>query len=629
MASIESTQPRQVLPQTLGVRANALLNKLIETVVMVLISVNVIVVFLQVIYRYVLNNPLSWSSELSRILLMWITFLGASLSVRDGGEIAVDTFLLLIPKRIQMHVRVLVKLASLMIIAILVRASMQLFLSTQNIKTVALGIPTGYLYLSFTIGGSLMMIYFIYNIGRDFSASPSTIITTGIAAIILLISSLFLGEALKNFVTSNLLIVIIVAIPIFLLAGQPIAIIMLIGSLIVIWSKKEIPLLIIPQRLIQGVDNFPLLAIPFFMLAGQLMTSSGITQRLVDFASNLIGHIRGGLSHVAVIVNMIMGGMSGSVLADVSATGSVLIPAMAQKGYDKGFACSLIGAAGTVGSLVPPSIAFIIYGVLGGVSITRLFFAGLIPALLMMFFLMVTGYIVSKKRGYPKEKRPTLKSLYQSFKEAALALVLPLIIMGGILSGVFTPTEASVVAVVYAFIIGWLYYKGLNLKKLKLLLTDTAVKVSCVMFIIAAASGVSWLIARGQGTSITIQYLESITKNPWVLLLLINVLLLILGCLMETISIAIIMIPLVVPLVARYGIDPVQYGVVQTLNLQIGLITPPVGMSMFLVCKLGEISIMDFVKEVYPFFIALLLDLALITYIPALTLFLPKLFMGG
>lgn len=242
---------------------------------------------------------------------------------------------------------------------------------------------------------------------------------------------------------------------------------------------------------------------------------------------------------------------------------------------------------------------------------------------------MVTGYIVSKKRGYPKEKRPTLKSLYQSFKEAALALVLPLIIMGGILSGVFTPTEASVVAVVYAFIIGWLYYKGLNLKKLKLLLTDTAVKVSCVMFIIAAASGVSWLIARGQGTSITIQYLESITKNPWVLLLLINVLLLILGCLMETISIAIIMIPLVVPLVARYGIDPVQYGVVQTLNLQIGLITPPVGMSMFLVCKLGEISIMDFVKEVYPFFIALLLDLALITYIPALTLFLPKLFMGG
>lgn len=413
----------------------------------------------------------------------------------------------------------------------------------------------------------------------------------------------------------------------FLIAGLPIGIIMLIITMVFIWVSKNIPMLIVPQRLIQGIDNFSLLAIPFFMLAGELMNLGGITQRCVNFASSLVGHLRGGLAHVAVVVNMIMAGMSGSALADVSGTGSVLIPAMKKKGYDKGFACSLIGAAGTIGSIIPPSIAFVIYGVLGGVSIAKLYLAGLIPGILMGLFLMAASYIVSKKRGYPREEKPTLRVFYKSFKEAILAIILPIILMGGILSGVFTATEASVVAVVYAFLIGWLYYRELDFNRMRVILSNVAVKIASVMFIIGAASGISWLIAREQITSTMINYLRSLATTPGILLLLINIALLILGCIMETLSIAIIMIPLVVPLVVSFGIDPIQYGVVQTLNLQIGLITPPIGLSMFLVCKIGDISIKEFVLEVYPFLIALLSTLFLITYIPALTLFIPNLLM--
>lgn len=604
-------------------------NNIIEILLVSALCLNVVIVFVQVIFRYVLNDSLSWSEELSRILLVWITLLGAALAVRNGEEISIDVFIKLIPNKIQTHVNTLATLISTIILIILIKASVGLFFATQTIKTVALDIPTAYIYFAFTVGGVLMVIYSLCRIIRDCKSAPATIITVILTTATFLCGYLLFYDAVRHFIASHMVISMLIGIISVLVMGLPIGIIMLMITVVFIWVSKDIPMPIVPQRLVQGIDNFSLLAIPFFMVAGELMNAGGITGRCVNFASSIVGHLRGGLAYVAVVVNMIMAGMSGSAVADVSGTGSVLIPAMEKKGYDKSFACGLIASAGTIGSLVPPSIAFVIYGVLGGVSIAKLYLAGIVPGVLVGLFLMAASYLVSRKRNYPREEKPTMRGVYKSFREAIPALMLPVILMGGILSGVFTATEASAVTVVYAFVIGLLYYKTLKFASGVALLKSISVKIASVMFIIGAASGISWLIAREQITISLLNYIGLLTNNPWVLLLLINIGLIILGCMMETISVAIILIPLVIPLITRFGIDPVHYGVIQTLNLQIGLITPPVGISMFLVCKIGNISIKEFLVEAYPFLIALFLALFLITYVPAFTLFVPKLFMGS
>jgi C4-dicarboxylate transporter DctM subunit len=391
---------------------------------------------------------------------------------------------------------------------------------------------------------------------------------------------------------------------------------------------EGIPIEVTAQRFVTGVDSFPLLAVPFFLLAGALMNTGGITERLVRFANALVGRFTGGLGHVVVVVNMIMAGMSGSAVADCAGTGSVLIPAMIRARFSPVFSAAVTASASTIGPIIPPSIPFVLYGVLGSVSIGRLFLGGAIPGILMGLYLMAVVYILSRKRGYAKGEKVPGRVIWKTFMSSLPALMLPVIIAWGIVGGAVTPTEAAVLAVIYALILGKFVYKELTFASMRQVFGEAALTTGALLFIVAAASLLGWIMTREQVGPTLVSLVTSVTRNPNVVLLLLNILFLILGCFFETISLIILLVPVLLPLINTLGIDPVHFGVVFILNLMIGLITPPVGMSMFIACAIAKVKVTDFAREIPIFVGALVVVLALITYIPPLVLWLPNLLMG-
>lgn len=410
--------------------------------------------------------------------------------------------------------------------------------------------------------------------------------------------------------------------------GVPIAIAMGVAGFSAIVLRGNIPIEVTAQRFVTGVDSFPLLAVPFFMLAGALMNTGGITERLVRLANALVGRLIGGLGHVVVVTNMIMAGMSGSAVADCSATGSVLIPAMVRSGFGRAFSAAVTASASTIGPIIPPSIPFVVFGVLASVSIGRLFLGGAVPGMLMGLYLMVVVYIVSKKRGYARGEKISGRNVWVAFKGAVPALMLPVIIAWGIVGGAVTPTEAAVIAVVYSLVLGTLVYRELTLSTMARVFGEAALTTGAVMFIVAGASLLAWMMTREQAGPALVGAVTSITRDRNLVFLLINIILLILGCFLETLSLMILLVPVLMPLIGALGIDPVHFGVVFVLNLMIGLITPPVGMAMFIACAIAKIRVVDFAREIPLFVVALILVLLIITYFPGVVLFLPNLLMG-
>jgi C4-dicarboxylate transporter DctM subunit len=388
-------------------------------------------------------------------------------------------------------------------------------------------------------------------------------------------------------------------------------------------------LMMVPQRMYSGTTSFTLLAIPFFILAGNLMNSGGITIRLVRFAQCLVGHIRGGFGHVTVVTNMVMAGMSGAAVADAVGTGNILIPAMERAGYPRVFSAALVGAASTIGPVIPPSIPFVIFGSMTGTSVGRLFLGGFLPGVLMGLFFMVTVAILATRRDYPRERRASGRELLRATVHATPAWGAPLIIIGGILVGLFTPTEAAAVASVYALGIGMFVYREIRLADLPDILWQTVRNSVQVLFIISAASVFGWLLIQQRVPSAVVEGLLSLTGKPWAVLLIVNAILLLLGCFMEGIAIMLLTIPVFLPLMTRIGVDPVHFGVVMTLNLMIGLLTPPVGMCLYAVSTISGVGLWPLAKELLPYIVALMLCLALITYVPGLVVWLPNLVMGG
>ena len=388
-----------------------------------------------------------------------------------------------------------------------------------------------------------------------------------------------------------------------------------------------IPLQGFVQRLIGGIDTFPLLAIPFFILAGNLMNTGGITDRLVRFARALVGHIRGGLAHVVVVTNMIMAGMSGSGVADAAGSGTVLIPAMKKVGYGVPFSAAIVGAAGTIGPIIPPSIPFVIYGSIAGASIGRLLLGGAVPGVLMGIVLMVFVYFIAKRRGYPSETRATWRELLRATVQAIPPMGMPAIILGGIIFGVMTPTEAAAAGAAYAFVLGFFVYREIHWGHLPGLITETVIGTASILIIMSAAQPFSWVLTYELAPQKVLALVENAHLAQWQLYLLINIVMLILGCFMEGLAVMVMAVPVLLPILAHAGIDLVHFGIVFVLNIMIGTITPPVGTIMYVVCALGRISIAEFAREVWPFVIALVIALFLVTYIPGLAMWLPNLLL--
>jgi len=404
--------------------------------------------------------------------------------------------------------------------------------------------------------------------------------------------------------------------------GMPVAFAIGLASL-AIFILKGFPLVAVAQRMIGGLDNFPILAVPFFLLAGSLMNTGGVTRRLVEVASAMVGHIRGGLAHVVIVANMIMAGMSGSAVADASGTGTILIPAMTRSGYPRDFAAAVVGAAATIGPIIPPSIPLVLYASISEVSTGRLFLGGVVPGVFMGLYLMVAAYLISRRRGFGRQAGFSWPRLGRAVAGGLLPLFTPVIILGGILFGFFTPTEAAVIAVAYALGLG-LLYRELTLRKLWQTLVEVASTTAAVGLILAASSLSGWVAAMEKLPQTLAGFFLSVTDSPIWLLVVLNLFLLLLGCLMDSPPIIFILTPILAPLIVQYGIDPVHFGVVMVLNLMIGLITPPVGMVMYVTSGIAGIRMDEFVREVWPFLVALVLVLATITFVPALVTFLPN-----
>jgi tripartite ATP-independent transporter DctM subunit len=410
-----------------------------------------------------------------------------------------------------------------------------------------------------------------------------------------------------------------------LIIGAPIAVAMGIGAVIAVIFGTNLPLVVVGQRMLVILDSFQFLALPFFVVAGLLMEKGGITRRLVDFAALFVARITGGLGQVVVGANLVMSGASGSATADCAATGTVLIPALARAGYSPAFAAALTAAASTLGAILPPSVLFVIYGAITGTSIGRLFIGGVVPGLIMAGYLFVATYIISKRRGYPKLPTVSWAETGRITLQALPAVMMPVIVLGGIVGGIFTPTEAGAVAAAYALVLSFFVYREIKWADLIPILAQAAILTAAVMLIVSASEPFGWILARERVTDALTAGFAEFTTHPWVFLASVNVILLIFGIFFEPVPLMILMTPVLMPLLAQYGIDPVHFGVIITLNMTLGLLTPPVGLSMFIVCSIAKISIWEFTKEVWPFLLTLCLALLVITYLPQTVLFLPKL----
>lgn len=407
--------------------------------------------------------------------------------------------------------------------------------------------------------------------------------------------------------------------------GIPIAFSLGLSSLVYILIA-DIPLNIIPQKMFGGINSFTLLSIPGFILAGNLMNVGGITDRIIKFANNLLGHIRGGLGLANVGSSMGFAGISGTALADTASIGSVMIPAMKKEGYDAPFSVAVTSSSSTIGPIIPPSLPMIILGTLATVSIGDLFLAGTIPGILLGLSLMLLTYLISKKKKFPKGKRQPFPTIMKSFFSAFWALMMTFVILFGILSGYFTPTEASIIAVVYALLVGFFIYRDLKVKAIPKVFLDSMVMTAGIMILVGFANLFGWILVSEQIPQLVADTILSLSENPIIVILLLNLLLLFVGTFMETIAALVILFPVLLPVATQVGMDPVHFGVVMVLNLMIGLSTPPVGVCLFVASSIGKVSIGQASKALLPFLGVSLLVLLAVSFIPQLTLFLPSLF---
>ena len=406
---------------------------------------------------------------------------------------------------------------------------------------------------------------------------------------------------------------------VLMLIGTPIGIALGVSTAVTMYFTTTINMTTIATACFGGLDSFPLMAIPFFILAGNLMKSGGISRRLLDFAAALVGHIRGSVGMVTVVASMFFAALSGSSPATVTAIGSITIPEMKESGYDPGYATALTAAAGTIGVIIPPSIPFVIYGVAANASIADLFLAGIIPGIIIGLGLMLVNYITARKYGYGVRTKFSLARVWKSFKESIWALLVPVIILGGIYGGIFTPTESAVAGIVYALIVGVFVYKELNFASIYEAFRDTVLINGQTTFLVGLSMGFARFLTMAQVPAAAAGFILDLS-NPIVILIVINIFLLIIGCFIDNVSSTVILTPILLPIVTGVGMDPVQFGIVMTVNLAIGFITPPYGANLFFASAVADVPVTKIAARILPMIGTMIVILMFLTFIPALSI---------
>ncbi|MCS6854010.1 MAG: TRAP transporter large permease [Elioraea sp.] len=411
-----------------------------------------------------------------------------------------------------------------------------------------------------------------------------------------------------------------------LLIGLPVAVALGGASLLYVALSGDLPLLVVVHRMVNGIDSFPLLAVPFFIMAGNLMNSAGITDRIFNFALAAVGWARGGLGHVNVFASIIFAGMSGTAVADAGGLGTIEIKAMRDNGYPDGFSIGITAASSVIGPIIPPSLPLVIYGVMANTSVGQLFAAGILPGLLIALVLFAWVAVVARLRDFPRDAEFRLRRLARAAWRGVLPLLTPVILIGGMKSGLFTPTEAAIAATVYALFLGLVAYRSLGWNRLVRVSMETIETTAIVLLIVAGASIFGWLITTTRVSEEIAEAVLAVTQDRFTILLLVNALLLVVGCFLETIAAITILVPVLLPLVTKVGVDPVHFGIIMTLNLVIGLLTPPVGMVIYILTRISGRSFEFVTRAIAPFLVPLFLALLIVTYWPGFVLYLPTVF---
>ena len=425
-------------------------------------------------------------------------------------------------------------------------------------------------------------------------------------------------------------VIILVLLFSFMALRIPIAFSLLLSSGFYCLFLSDISIIVIVHRMSTSMESYPLIAIPLFILAAEIMNRGLITKLIFEFADACIGHISGGLGHANVLASMIFAGMSGSEVADIAGLGKIELKIMGEKGYDLPFSAAITGASAIIGPVIPPSILMILYGAITNQSVGRLFAGGIFPGVLVGFSLMVTVYIKSKKREYYKKNSfPGIKIIFKTFLQAFPSLLLPVMIIGGIIKGFFTPTEAGVIAVMYAFVLTFLIYRNLPFNEIFPILYESVMATAVTIIIVGAAAVFGWIITLENIPIFIRDMILNLTDQKWVVLLLMNVILLIEGCFFSITSIMLIMTPMMIPLANYFGINLIHLGVIMVLNLSLGFFTPPIGVGLYILSDTTGLSVERISQEMIPFYLPIVLVLLLITYFPDIVLLLPRLLMGG
>lgn len=588
----------------------------------------------QILSRQVFHSPLIWSEELAKLLFVYVGMLGISVAVRKQEHVFIDFLTNLMPEKIRKFTNTLVQLLVFICIFLFIHFGIRTFNGASFPIDALGGISEKWIFAALPVVAILMMFRFIQAQTLNFKTGKSYLPATFfiISAVVLFAILFFAPDWFKVLRISNYIKLgsssVYVALLVWLIImfiGVPVGWSLFIATLLYFSMTRWNVVNAATEKLVYSLDSFPLLAVPFYILTGILMNTGGITERIFNFAKSLLGHYTGGMGHVNIGASLLFSGMSGSALADAGGLGQLEIKAMRDAGYDDDICGGITAASCIIGPLVPPSIAMIIYGVIANESIAKLFIAGFIPGVLITLALMAMNYRIAKKRGYPRTPKTTREQLCSSFKQSFWAILTPLLIIGGIFSGLFSPTESAIVAAAYSVIIGKFVYKELTLKTLFNSCIEAMAITGVVALMIMTVTFFGDMIAREQVAMRVANVFVAVADSPLTVLVMINALLLFLGMFIDALALQFLVLPMLIPIAMQFNIDLIFFGVMTTLNMMIGILTPPMGMALFVVARVGNMSVSTVTKGVLPFLISVFVTLVLITIFPQIITFVPNL----